>query len=258
MNEGIELGPVLDDGLGREGLIELVGRYRWAHTIDLGRGDRTPGDWGPETQEYIRGALPDLDFAGKKVLDIGCWDGLWSFEAERRGAAEVHATDDTRQRPLGAQPTLPLARRILGSRVRYHPRTPVHRVGELGIRDFDIVLYLGIFYHLRDPLLALARLRRVLKDGGLMLVEGEVRAGEEVAADFHHENVHVHPSNWWVPTVPCLRQWLLSSRFEVVKEYPSGFAGSHGRHLVLARGVRGHDPNYWGYDEDLHEYEFPG
>lgn len=245
-----------DPGLDRDQLLGLVGDYRWAHTIDLGRGSSTPGEWGVETQAHIRSALPDLDLHGKKVLDTGCWDGLWSFEAERRGAAEVYATDDTRQRPLGRQPTVELARRILGSKIRYFPETSIYQVDRLGVRDFDVALYLGLFYHLRDPLLAFAKLRRVLKDGGLMLVEGEVKAGDDVSADFHHENVHCHASNWWVPTVPCLRQWVLSSRFEIVREYPSGFTASHGRHLLLARAVRGADPHYWGHDEDLHEYQF--
>ena len=108
----------------------------------------------------------------------------------------------------------------------------------------------------RDPLLAFAKLRRVLKDGGLVLVEGEVKAGDDISADFHHENVHCHPSNWWIPTIPCLRQWVLSSRFEIVREYPSGFTASHGRHLLLARAIRGDDPHYWGFDEDLHEFQF--
>jgi tRNA (mo5U34)-methyltransferase len=244
----------IDPSLSRHQLLSLITEYRWAHTIDLGDGRFTPGEWGVETQSHIRSALPDLDFTGKRVLDTGCWDGLWSFEAERRGAAEVFASDDTRQRPLGKQPTLELASKLLGSSVRYFAETSIYKVDQLGSHDFDIALYLGIFYHLRDPLLAFAKLRRVLKDGGLLLVEGEVKAGQDISADFHHENVHCHPSNWWVPTIPCLRQWVLSSSFEVVKEYPTGFMGSHGRHLLLARAIRGQSPLYWGVDDDLHEY----
>src|SRR5438105_10452129 len=82
----------------------------WVHSIDLGGGLVTPGAWPPSP--LIRAAFNAVDFAGKKVLDVGCWDGLWSFEAERRGAAQVYATDCASQRPHREQPTFALAQQI--------------------------------------------------------------------------------------------------------------------------------------------------
>src|SRR5262245_19550631 len=76
----------------RDDLRRRVAALKWVHSIDLGGGVVTPGAWGPPAPQIVR-ALDSIDFRGRRVLDIGCWDGLWSFEAERRGAAEVYATD---------------------------------------------------------------------------------------------------------------------------------------------------------------------
>jgi hypothetical protein len=75
----------------RDDLIGLAAKLKWIHQIDLGGGFVTPGQWPPNPM--IEKALADLDFRGKKVLDIGCWDGLYAFAAEQRGASEVYATD---------------------------------------------------------------------------------------------------------------------------------------------------------------------
>ena len=146
----------------------------WMHTIDLGGGVVTPGAWTPEDQAGTLGALEQIDFRGKKVLDVGCLDGLWSFEAERRGAAEVYATDLVSQVTPNREPYFRLAHELLGSRARYVPDLSVFDVARLGVRDFDVVLYLGVYYHLRDPLLSFARLRQVMRTGAVLLVEGQV------------------------------------------------------------------------------------
>lgn len=200
-------------------LAEQVQSLNWAHTIHLGNGLTTPGLWPPSP--LILRALDGIDFTGKKVLDIGCWDGLWSFEAERRGAAEVYATDDVTQRPFREQPTFHLAHRVLNSQVRYYPELSVYDVAELGVRDFDIVLFCGVYYHLKDPLLALSRLRQVMKEGATLVVEGETLTGSDASlARFFYRDRHCgDPSNWWVPTVACLKEWVECSFFAVEREY---------------------------------------
>src|SRR4051795_7915945 len=78
----------------------------WYHEFDFGDGLRA----GPRTADaeshrrlwrFIENQLDNIDFAGKNVLDIGCWDGYWSFYAERRKARRVLATDDTSQNWAG-------------------------------------------------------------------------------------------------------------------------------------------------------------
>ena len=91
---------------------------KWAHSFKVGGSVVTPGLWGAPNP-LIVSALDDVDFKGKKVLDIGCWDGLWSFMAEDRGASEIYATDDLSQRPLNQYPTFHLAHQLRGSKAKY-------------------------------------------------------------------------------------------------------------------------------------------
>jgi tRNA (mo5U34)-methyltransferase len=156
----------------REQLIAEISNLEWAQTIDLGDGVVTPGAWGNHSPVLWQ-AIRDLDFQGKKVLDIGCWDGLWSFEAEKRGAAEVYSTDLITQRSH-QMPTFELAHQLLNSKAKYFPQLSVYDIESLGIDDFDVVLFAGVYYHLKDPLRALTCLRRVMKEGGVLLVEGAV------------------------------------------------------------------------------------
>jgi len=247
-----------------EDLIEEINQYTWYHAIDLGGGIVTPGMWSA-AHWHLRTALDDVDFRGKKVLDIGCLDGLWSFEAEKRGATLVCATDLVSQVSPRRDPCFRLAHRILNSRVKYFPDMSVFNVEQLNISDFDIVFFFGVYYHLKDPLLAFARLRKVLKEGGTLIVEGQVIESPECAARFYYrKHFNGDRSNWWVPTIPCLREWVECSFFEIVKEYPLGtdcFSTIYdpevrsGRHLMAARAVRRKDPNLGFFDPELDRFD---
>jgi tRNA (mo5U34)-methyltransferase len=264
----------------RAAILERVNSLNWVHSIDLGDGITTPAkcDWQSQKRLITR-AFDCTNFQDKKVLDIGCWDGLWSFEAERRGAREVYATDYVSQRHSRQQPTFEVARDALRSRAKYFPRVSVFDVSQLGVNDFDIVLFCGVFYHLRDPLLAFARLRQVMKEGAVLIVEGDVIYNRaDVSAEFYYHHWHNRDaSNWWVPTIPCLRQWLESSFFGEVTEIrdelpaPAGLAGRArqalrtalrrpqvpmiGRIAMTARAVRRVDPNYFYPDDDLRAFD---
>lgn len=269
-----------------EQLRQRVNSLTWAHSIDLGHGIITPGIWG-KPQPLILRAFDDIDFRGKKVLDVGCWDGLWSFEAEKRGAEAVYATDDISQRSYNNQGTFSLAHEALASRVNYFPQLSVFDIRSLGIADFDVVLFCGVHYHLRDPLLALARLRQVMKTGGLILIEGDVIYGsnESYSDFFYHTAYGDDQSVWWVPTIPCLKEWIESSYLELEKEYfpqgvspcpappvlrsrrlggllsrlkdnpPRPAATFKQRMAILARGVRRKDPHYIFPDPDFKEFD---
>ena len=157
----------------RAELLAMAGKMNWVHAIDLGDGVVTPGLWG-RGNPVIEKALLEIDWRGKKVLDIGCWDGMYSFLAESQGAAEVYATDLVNQRDYSDQPTFLLARELRNSKAIYYPQMSVYDVETLGFRDFDVIIFSGIYYHLKDPVLALTTLRRLLKVGGLILVEGAI------------------------------------------------------------------------------------
>jgi tRNA (mo5U34)-methyltransferase len=203
-------------------LLKRVQALRWVHAIDLGNGIVTPGMWGPPSPTIMR-AFDTIDFRGKKVLDIGCWDGLWSFEAEKRGATTVVATDLNTQRwPQDGHLTFVLAHEALSSKAIYRKDVSVYDVpSTFPERDFDVVLFCGIYYHLRDPLLALSRLRQAMKPGGVIVVEGEVTLDRtKCSAEFFYKQTHSNdPSNWWVPTIRCLHEWVESSYFDELQEF---------------------------------------
>jgi tRNA (mo5U34)-methyltransferase len=206
------------EGKSRAELLDLAKTYFWWHAIELD-GFLTSG-----TRSTLIGrAFDQIDFKGKKVLDVGCWDGLWSFEAEKRGATEVYSIDYVSARGWSEQPTYQLAHRVLDSRARYYPNMSVYDIKRLGVVDFDIVIYSGIYYHLLDPLRAFAALRDVMAEGGLMLIEGPVLDdSDRVFANFYCRHWLVDDAtNWWVPTIPCLREWLDCTFFDIVSEISS-------------------------------------
>jgi tRNA (mo5U34)-methyltransferase len=256
-------------------LNERIQSLKWVHSIDLGNGIVTPGMWGSPSPTIVK-ALDTIDFRGKKVLDIGCWDGLWSFEAEKRGAKTVIATDYNTQRwPQAGHETFMLAREALGSRAVYRPDVSVYDVPRLfPERDFDVVLFCGIYYHLRDPLLALSRLRQAMKPGGVIVVEGEVSIDrEKCTAEFLYANSHSNDlSNWWVPTIRCLHEWVESSYFEVQQEFLPPFRELKAalaeklrrrrvpppvfsRAVLTARAAVRRDPKYLYPDGELAEFD---
>lgn len=257
--------------MNREELLTEVAKHEWMHTIDLGQGVVTPGRW-PVNKNTL--AVYDrLDFKGKKVLDLGTCNGLWSFEAERRGAAEVYSIDYLTHVGYWCTPAYKLAHEALGSKARYFPDMNVYDVEQLGIKDFDVVIFSGIYYHLKHPLLALTILRRVMKEGGQIVIEGPIYPDSENSySSFHYKDLLFDDrSNWCVPTLRCLREWVECSFFEIEAEYfnqelPSGgklklksvLRAGLGkpsndilRTVMLARAVVRADPLYSCPDPDL-------
>ena len=278
----------MNDTLARKPKAELIAevdRHSWLYTIDLGDGVQTKGLFGPP-HVHIREALDTIDLRGKKVLDVGCWEGHWSFEIERRGAAEIFATDYLVGDPRAhtdAQgrielPTFRLAHSILESRVQYYPTTSVYHIDQLGERDFDVIVFCGVYYHLKHPLVAFSKLRTLLARGGTMIVEGPVVLGvsDASARFFYHELLGDDPTNWWVPSVPCLRQWIECSYLERLTEHGPAYRYDRekalwreahdaampaepateeiARYAVVTRAVERRDPKYALPDEDLQRF----
>src|SRR5450759_2788596 len=138
---------------------------RWWHEIELAPGIVTPGD------DSNRMKLPILDgiglprdMRGLRALDIGASDGFFSFELEKRGA-QVLAMDFVPETYTG----FATARKILGSNVEYHMDN-VYNVSPERYGQFDVVLFMGVLYHLRKPLAALDAIRSVMKPGAQLFV----------------------------------------------------------------------------------------
>jgi tRNA (mo5U34)-methyltransferase len=146
-----------------------VNSRTWFHTIDLGNGVLTPGQ--KNTPEELRNFEIPEDLTGKTVLDIGAYDGFYSFEAERRGAARVVAADHWSWTWPGsdARRNFDLAREVLGSNVEAVV-VPVEEIRPDTVGGvFDVVLFLGVLYHAPDPLGYLRNVRSVT--GGMAIVE---------------------------------------------------------------------------------------
>ena len=138
---------------------------RWWHEIEVAPGIITPGD------DSNRMKLPILDrlglpksMANMRALDIGCSDGYFSFEMERRGA-HVTAMDFVPENYTGFS----TARTILGSEAEY-VMDNVYNLAPETYGHFDVVLFMGVLYHLRKPLAALDAIRSVMRPGGLLFV----------------------------------------------------------------------------------------
>jgi tRNA (mo5U34)-methyltransferase len=141
---------------------ERVTQHDWWHTIELAPGVVTPGGWElrPTSAE-----LPWADVRGKRCLDIGTADGFWAFELERRGAAEVVATDLPSAFQQRARARFELARELRGSRVVYEERDVYDLDGE-----YDVVFMGFVLQMVRDPLGALDAIRGVCR-GHLLLLD---------------------------------------------------------------------------------------
>jgi len=157
----------------REWLLKEINKYPWFHRINLGNGIITPGacDTFGNLQRIC--LPPRLD--GMTVLDIGANDGFYSFEAERRGAKKVLATDLPGHWATNGFEDLKgkfmLARAVLNSRVD-DMDIDVYDLSPEKVGVFDLVLFLGVLYHLKHPLLALEKIYNVA--GKMLIMETHV------------------------------------------------------------------------------------
>lgn len=221
----------------------------WYHRIELPGGIVTPG-WAPI--DAGRYCIPD-DLSGKRVLDIGAWDGYWTWEAIRRGAAEVVAIDDFSD-TCGAPEkvkrrdweTFDLCAEALGfhreneTSWRNDRGQTVRRYGvslyDFTRRDygaFDVAFFFGTLYHLQHPLLALQRIAEVC-DGAIYVETASLdeyspyRGGlgqgfdrNEMVMEFYPGAEYGrNPSNWWAPTLQCLGAMLTAVGFHEVECWP--------------------------------------
>ncbi len=230
-------------GWDTESLRSEVDRLGWYHSIDLGHGVVTPGMSAERNIE-----LPDVK--GRSVLDVGAWDGYYSFLAESLGASRVVALDhyvwgidwaarqayweecaakgkfpdhsrdltDFWLADLPGKRGFDLACKVLNSGVESvvadFATADLAQIGR-----FDVCLFLGVLYHLKDPLSGLERLRSITGDVAVIEtvaihIHGldnashlQFIAGESFERDF---------GNWYMPTIEALRQMCLVAGFDRV------------------------------------------
>jgi tRNA (mo5U34)-methyltransferase len=238
-----------------------INAIRWYHEFDFPNGLKasTTGENEPSHRalwSFMKDQLDHIDFAGRSVLDIGCWDGYWSFYAERRGAARVLATDDATQNWAG-RAGLDLAKEILESSVETRTDVSVYDLKQLRGK-FDVILFMGVYYHLIDPFYALAEIRHLCHKDSLVILEGDFmpdgRLGSSTAAFYDIG----HGSRCFVPTLGCLRQMVQAAYLEIVSE-----ATHHGlpeqpvdRLFLVCRAVNAANPLHpYRPPFELHRYD---
>jgi tRNA (mo5U34)-methyltransferase len=203
--------------LDRAEIAERAARIQWFHTMDLGYGIVTPGlDETPRKLGRVR--LP-TDMTGMSVLDVGAWDGFFSFECERRGAERVVAIDDhTWTGPGWANKDgFDLAREALGSRVEDRD-VALDDISPETLGTFDVVLFLGVLYHMWDPFGMLVKLATVCRR--LLIVETHLDMlgyRRPAAAFYPGRELDDDESNWWGPNPACVEGMLLPLGFREVK-----------------------------------------
>ena len=154
-------------------LREKLERFNWYHTFQLTPNVTTPG-WPvvvPIVEMTLR-TLRSLDLTGKRVLDIGCRDGLFSFEAERLGARDVVGFDNKLTAGIAEFLTRFFQSKVRIETYNLYDLTPA----TFGI--FDVVIFAGTLYHLRYPFRALKLVRDVIADGGKLVLETAVLVDE--------------------------------------------------------------------------------
>lgn len=204
----------------------------WFHNLNLGGVQTAPnhflGDYPTCKWRGFSSAIP-ADLSGKTVLDVGCNAGFYSLEMKRRGAARVVGIDSD----PGYLAQARFAAEVTELDIEFR-ELDTYRVAELH-EKFDVVLFMGVFYHLRHPLLALDLLwehvvrdtlvfqsltrgtREVAKvDEDYPFSETDIFAQEGYPVMYFVEKNYSHdPTNWWIPNRACTEAMLRSAGFEI-------------------------------------------
>lgn len=192
----------------------------WFHRIDLGNGIVTPGvDDSPSKLKLMH--IPE-DLTGKSLLDIGAYDGFFSFEAERRGASRVLATDHYcwQSTGMGDGEGFKIVHKALASRVEAKLIT-VEDISPATVGMFDVVLFLGVLYHAPDPLRYLRVARSVCKE--ILILETHLDAldySRPAMVFYPGATLNNDPSNFWGPNPSCVAEMLKEVGFSRLTFFP--------------------------------------
>jgi len=194
------------------------------------------------------------DLSGLRVMDIGAYDGPMSFELAQRGA-EVLAVDVRKPSETGFN----ALREISGIDIPYCVES-VYNLKYCYGAEFDIVLFLGVFYHLQNPLLAFENVAHVLRSGGMAYIEGasfgtyiedetgtpinperltaaidamEMLEGLDVPVCLAYPGTYLKGNNWFIPNRSALRGWIRSVGLDPENVY--SVPGQNGQRRVGAR-----------------------
>jgi tRNA (mo5U34)-methyltransferase len=228
-------------------LQERVNELGWYHTLELGPGVVSKGmfDLRPHVDRY---GLPER-MDGMRVLEVGSWDGFWSFEFEKRGAAEVIALDLDDERELDWPPRrrpkqfpdqrrgdgFRLAHEVYGSKVQ-RVVCNIYDADPADLGTFDLVFCGMVLLHLRDQLLALERIARLCK-GNFISAEEPARWLDLMPIALSHYHADREAAVvYWLPSRRTWRRMIWTSGFDNVSQHAAfTVKAEHGfnvRHVI--------------------------
>tara|TARA_B100000676_G_C18041979_1_gene825495 strand:- start:753 stop:1502 length:750 start_codon:yes stop_codon:yes gene_type:complete len=225
----------------KQGLANLESKdCKWWHIIELDDEISTPGMSPSIKEKASYWKLDKVDFKDRSVLDIGTWDGGFSFYADKHGASDITSIDlwgakdggmelgedlllsSTLDAQWGSRACFEFAAKVLNSKAKPQVMN-VYDVCPEKLKKFDIVMFFGVLYHLRHPMLALEKIRTVVKDGGTLLLETLISPPVFMAGDndclmqFFPGGLNGDPTTFCAPTTKCLTHLLNSAGFSVNK-----------------------------------------
>ena len=210
-----------------------IDEIRWWHRVTLKDGRVTPGLSNVSQLEDVF-LFPSLDFTGKSVLDIGCWDGYFSFRAEQLGAKRVVAMDDPDLR-WGGMDGFEFLHDHFQSKVEFVKHTIYQPLQE----QFDIVLCYGVLYHINDPLTAAINASQMSRD--VVAFEGLIiDVPDPILLLIEPGAVNNDPTNIYMLSTAWLNTVAKLSGFELVTH----FQQTPQRGATIYRRVRQDVPKY--------------
>lgn len=232
---------VQSSSLSIDEIQSLIRSVSWYHSVEILPGVIAPGALPRGGRYDIESSVRFVQehsggLTGKRILEIGTWDGPMAYKLKSLGC-DVIATDIQDPTHTGFE----ITGKITGLDVAY-VRCSVYELPKHFEREFDVVLFLGVFYHLKYPILAFERIAQVLKPGGRLLVMGsgvshrfETLEGEEISLkeceEFRHTldrmdaagvplclsypGSFVKGDNWFMPNRTALKGWMVAAGFKV-------------------------------------------
>jgi len=188
----------------------LPGAIQWFHSIPMPDGEITDGLRPYDVLKAEADAIFDMPLEGRSLMDIGAWDGFFSFEAERRGAGDILSVDHPSWSgdSWGTKDGYDLAHATLGSKARSKDVDLFDLNPDVEGR-FDVVLFLGVLYHLKNPLGGLERAANMARE--VLVVETETDCNtfpKPVLRHFPGREMNNDASNQFAPNVAALRSML--------------------------------------------------
>jgi tRNA (mo5U34)-methyltransferase len=210
-----------------------IDAIHWYHSLQLPGGIVTAGLRSTEHLREDADLIFKYPVAGKSVLDVGAWDGFFSFEAERLGATDVLATDSFcwSGAGWGTKDGFDYAHRALDSRTRSHEVDPLDLdPSQLG--QFELVLFLNVLYHLKNPYAGLERVAAMTTDR--LVVQTVTKDNDDPRPLLQHlPGFRGDPTNFWVPNIGCLKSMMAALGFSRFEVEPAPFEGRDmPRHIV--------------------------